>query len=327
MIKRRELLALLGGAAAAWPLAARGQPSGKVWRIGFLVGYKRSFRNYDGFVQGMRELGYVEGKDFVSELRFTEGQNERIPDLAAELVRLRVDILFTALAAAVRSLQQATHSIPIVFVSISDPVGLGFITSLAHPGGNTTGLAGSFDDTSPKRMQLLLTAAPGLARVGLLQNPDNSSSSLPNLRAAQEAAHQAGLSLILMDARSPEEIDHAFAALGNAGVQAVMVGGDALFFRMRQQIAELALKNHVPSISPQGEYARAGGLMSYGEDLADFYRRGASYVDKIIKGASAGDLPVEQPTRFHLVINLKTAKTLGLSVPPRLVAIADEVIE
>jgi putative ABC transport system substrate-binding protein len=326
-MRRRELLALLGG-TAVWPFTAHAQQAGKVWRIGFLFGpsYQPNPPQYAGFVQGMHELGYVEGKDFASELRFAEGQYERFPDLAAELVRLKVDILFSGLSPAVHALQQATRTIPIVFASVTDPVGQGFVASLAHPGGNTTGAAGSFDDTSPKRLELLATVVPNPSRFGLLGNPDNSGYP-PNLRGAQDAARKAGFVLLPIEARNPQDIENAFAAFARERVQAVMVEADGLFFGQRQRIAQLALASRLPSICPQLEYVEAGGLMGYGENLAEFYRRGAAFVDKIIKGAKPADLPVEQPTRYHLVINRKTADALGLTIPPALYLFADEVIE
>jgi putative ABC transport system substrate-binding protein len=274
----------------------------------------------------MRALGYVEGRDFVSDIRFADGRYERLPELAAELVRLKVDILSTGLSAAVRALQQATRTIPIVFAGVTDPVGQGFVASLARPGGNATGLAGSFDDTTPKQLELLTAAAPGATRVGRLDNPD-SPSTVFFLNSVQAAAQKAGISLVPMGARDVEGIETAFAAFAKESVQAVMVAADGLFLGQRQHIAELALKARLPSISPQLEYVEAGGLMSYGDSLLDFFRQGASYVDRILKGAKPADLPVEQPTRFHLVINRKTADALGLSIPPALYIFADEVIE
>jgi putative ABC transport system substrate-binding protein len=320
---RRDFIRLLGGAAAGWPLVARAQQrAGKVWRIGFLIGQQR--QEYDAFVQGMHELGYVEGRDFVSELRYAEGRYERLPIFADELVALKVDVLFTGLSPAVRALQAATRTIPIVFAGVTDPVGQGFVASLARPGGNTTGLAGSFDDTSPKRLELLAAMLPGTTRIGFLHNPGNQAATL---KRAQAAAREAGLSLIPIEARDTQGVENAFADFGREGVQEVMVDGDAVFFDQRQRIAELALKGRFPTISPQQEYVAAGGLMSYGENLSEFFRHGASYVDRILKGAKPADLPVEQPSRFHLVINRKTADALGLKIPPALFIFADEVID
>jgi putative ABC transport system substrate-binding protein len=325
-MNRRDLISLIGG-AAAWPVATRAQQA-KVWRIGFLPG--RSLEDwrwqYDGFVQGMRDLGYVEGKDFVSEVRAVGGRYERAPELAAELVALKVDLLITGFGPGVRALQAATRTIPIVFASVPDPISRGFVASLAHPGGNTTGLAGSYDDSSPKRLELLTSAAPGISRIGFLQNPDSDFFAL-NLKNAQATAQRAGLALVPIGARDSEGIENAFAAFGKERAEAVMVEGDPFLGEHRQQIAALALKGGLPSISPQLEYAQAGGLMSYGESETDFMRRAASYADRIIKGAKPADIPVELPTRFHLVINRKTADALGLTIAPALYIFADEFVE
>jgi ABC-type uncharacterized transport system substrate-binding protein len=327
-VRRREFITLLGGATAAWPLAARAQQTSKVWRIGFLSAQSRPvfFELYAGFQQGMRELGYVEGKNFVGEFRFAEGQYARLPGLAMELVGLNVDILFTAVTAAVRPLQQATRTIPIVFTSINDPVGNGFVASLAQPGGNTTGLAGSTDDTAPKQLDLLVGIVPNVSRIGLLGNPDNPSYA-PILTNTRAAARQAGLILVPAEARNLKEIERAFSVFGQEHVQAFMMAPDSVFFSHRQQLSEFALRDRLPSMFGQREYAAAGGLMSYGESVKEFYRRAAAYVDKIFKGAKPGNLPVEQPTRFHLVINRKTAQALGVTIPPHLYIFADEVIE
>jgi putative tryptophan/tyrosine transport system substrate-binding protein len=329
-IGRRAFIMLLGGAAAARPLAARAQQPPKVWRIGLLQGASRSASSglYAAFVQGMRDLGYTEGKDFVIEWRSVEGRYEQIPEVAAEFVRAKVDVIVTALTAALPTLKQAITTIPIVMATSTDPVGNGLVASLVHPGGNMTGLAGSSDDSAPKQLELLATVVPNVSRIGLLGNP-NSTTYHPVLKSAQDAARKkASLSLVPIEVRSPQEIENAFAAaVGKERVQAVMAAGDAVLFQQRQQIAELALRNHLPSMFPQREYAAAGGLMSYGENLADFFRRAASYVDKIFKGAKPGELPIEQPTRFHLVINRKTADALGVTIPAHLYIFADEVIE
>jgi putative ABC transport system substrate-binding protein len=327
-MKRRQFITLLGGVAAGWPFAARAQQTGKVWRIGFpiIVSREAFSRVYAGFQQGMRELGYVEGKDFVSEWRSGEGRYERLPDVAAELVRLKVDIIVTGIAAAIRPLQQATSTIPIVMAYATDPVGNGFVASLAHPGGNTTGLAGSSDDTSPKQLELLAAIVTNPSRIGLLGNPDNPAYS-PVRSGAQDSAKKAGLSLLTVEARSLQEIEDAFAAFAKEHVQAVMVATDAVFFGQKQRLAQFALTNRLPTMFSQREYVEAGGLMSYGENLSDFYRRAASFVDKIIKGAKPGDLPIEQPTKFNLVINRTTADALGVTILAQLYIFADEVIE
>ena len=331
MRTRRQFITLLGSAAAVWPLAARGQQRDQARRVGFLLAAVPAAQmDWDdlgrGFTQGMRELGYVEGKDFVVELRSAEGQYERLTDLAAELVQLKVDVIVAGSPLAVRPAQQATTTIPIVMGYSTDPVGNGFVASLARPGGNTTGLAGSSDDSAPKQLELLATIVPKLSRVAILTNPYNPNSPAV-MKSARSAAEKADLLVVPVEARSPQQIEDAFAALAKQSVAAVMVGNDAMFFVQRQQLAQLALSNRVASIFPLREYAAAGGLMSYGESLQEFYRRAASFVDKIFKGAKPGDLPIEQPTRFNLVINRKTADALGITIPPQLYIFADEVIE
>ena len=330
-MKRREFITLLGGAAAAWPLAARAQQPGTFRRIGFLYGSipLTQLGSEDlsrAFIQGMLELGYLEGKDFVVEWRSAAGQYERLADLAAELARLKVDVIVTGSAAAVRPAQQATTTIPIVMAYSTDPVGNGFVASLARPGGNTTGLAGSSDDSAPKQLELLTTVMPRLPRVAILTNPHNPNSAAV-IKSAQSAAEKVGLVVVPVEARSLEEIEDAFAAIAKQSIAAVVVGLDAVFFVHRQQLAQLALDNRLASMFPVRDYAAAGGLMSYGESLRDFYHRAASFVDKIFKGAKPSDLPIEQPTRFKLVINRKTADALGLTIPPQLYIFADEVIE
>jgi putative tryptophan/tyrosine transport system substrate-binding protein len=326
-MKRREFITLLGG-AAAWPLAARAQQLERVRRIGFVtVVSPQAFSGlYAGFLQGMRELGHVEGRDFITEVRSSEGEPSRLPDLAAELVRLKVDVIVTGSTAAMRPLKQATTTIPIVMAYSTDPVGNGLVPSLARPGANVTGLAGSSDDTAPKQVELLATVVPNVSHIGILGNPTNLTYS-PVRRSAQEAANKSGIAIFATEARNPQEIETAFASFGKERVQAVLVTGDPVFFSRRQQITELALQGRLPSMFVQREYPEAGGLMSYGESLSEFYRRAANYVDKIFKGAKPADLPIEQPTLFKLVINRKTADALGVTIPPQLYIFADEVIE
>ena len=326
-MKRRQFITLLGGSAAAWPLAARAQQA-KVWRIGFLSAISREnfARNYAAFALAMRELGYVEGKDFVIEWRSVEGNYERFPELADELARLKVDVIVTGVTAALPALKRATTTIPIVMAYSIDPVGIGLVASLARPGGNITGLASSSDDSSPKQLELLAAVVPNASRIGLLGNP-NSPTYSSVLRAAQSAAKKSGFSLLPMEARSSQEIEDAFVALARERVPAVMFAGDAVFFQQQHRIAELALANRLATMFSQREYAVAGGLMSYGENVADFFGRAPSFVDKIFKGAKPGDLPIEQPTKFNLVINRKTADALGVTIPPQLYIFADEVIQ
>ena len=315
-MKRRAFITSLGG-AAVWPLAARAQQSSKLWRIGFLSAVSRELSSHAALEQGMHELGYVEGKDFVLEWRSVEGKYERFPEIIGELVRLKVDVFVTGVTASLPALQRATTTIPVVMAYSTDPVGNGLVASLVHPGGNITGLAGSSDDSSPKQLELLTTIVPNVSR--------ETYSSV--LKRAQDAAQKVGLSVVPMEARNAQEIEKAFAAFAEERIPAVVVASDAIFFGQRQRVAELALSNRLPTIFSLREYAAAGGLMSYGENIADFFRRSAFYVDKIFKGARPGELPVEQPTRFNLVINRKTADVLGVTIPPQLYIFADEVIE
>src|SRR5262249_15806898 len=277
-MKRREFITLLGGTAAVWPLAARAQRPGQVWRIVLPLALRPEdfSRLFAGFRQGMQELGYVEGKDFIIEWRSAEGRYERLPEVAAELVRLNVDVIVTGLTAAIRPLQQATSTIPIVMAYSVDPVGNGFVASLAHPGGNITGLTGSTDDTAPKQVELLAAIVVNPSRIALLGNPD-SPTFPPVRKTALEAAKKAGLSLVTVEARNPRETENAFAAFVTPRVQAVMVASDAIFLQQRQRIAELALMNRLPTMFPQSDYVEAGGLMSYGENFFDFFRRAASF--------------------------------------------------
>jgi putative ABC transport system substrate-binding protein len=329
-MKRREFIALVGGAAASLPFPARAQQAGKVWRIGALSGAARpavlESSPYGGFLQGLQELGYVEGRDFIVEWRFAEAKPERYDEFAAELVGLKVDIFLAAAPEAVRYFQKAGPQIPIVLALSTDPVGNGFAASLAHPGGNVTGLANSMDDSTPKQLELLAAAVPNLSRLGVLANSSspNFASVAKNLAAA---AQTKGLSLVMADARSAEEFDSAFALLLRENVQAMMLASNVLFNLNRQRIADFTTMNRLPSMFPIREYVEAGGLMSYGESFREFYRRSASYVDRIIKGAKAGDLPIEQPSRFYFTINLKAAKAIGLEIPASLLLRADEVIE
>jgi putative ABC transport system substrate-binding protein len=326
-VKRRAFISLLGS-AVAWPLAAPAQQAGKVWRIGFrsAVSRESSSSSYAALLQGMRELGYVEGKDFVIEWRSVEGNYERFPEIVGELVRLKLDVIVTGVTAALPALRRAISATPIVMAYSTDPVGNGLVASLMRPGRNITGLAGWSDDSSPKQLELLTTVVPNVSHIGLLGNPETETYSSV-LNSAQDAARKAGLLVLPIEARNSHEIENAFSALAKERVPAVMVASDAIFFGQRQRIAELALNNRLPTMFSLREYAEAGGLMSYGENIADFFRHAAFYVDKIFKGAKPDELPIEQPTRFNLVINRKTADALGLTIPPQLYIFADEIIE
>jgi putative tryptophan/tyrosine transport system substrate-binding protein len=332
-MKRREFIAL-GGAAATpsilWPLAARAQQARKVWRIGFLAGATRPVQLgssvYAGFLRGMRELGYLEGRDFVMEWRFAEGRFELFPELAAELVRSNVDVIVLGSTNAVLAAKRATATIPVVMGSSIDPVGSGYVASLARPGGNITGLASSSDDTTPKKLELLLKAAPNVTRVGILVNPE-TPVHLAILKIAQASTESTGRALVPVEMRNPDNIANAFAMLANERAGALMVPSNAFFLSQRQRLAELALRNRLPTMFATRDYVDAGGLMSYGESIADFYRRAAFYVDKIIKGAKPADLPVQQPTHFFLTLNRKTFEALGLTIPLELLVFSNEIIE
>jgi putative tryptophan/tyrosine transport system substrate-binding protein len=325
-MRRRSFIAGLAATTINWPRTTRAQQ--KIWKVGILGAVSREDFSgpYTAFIQGMRELGHVEGNDFVIEWRSAKEHYELFPELIAELMRLNVDVIVSATSSAYRDLQRATHTIPIVMLSLTDPVGSGFVASLKHPGGNITGLATSFNDTAPKQVELLSMVVPKIARIGLLGNP-STPNYLSVRKGVEDAAASSGLSVTVVEANSPEQIEDAFKAFTMAGVQAFVTAPDALFFSERERLAQLALRNRLPSMLSQREYAVAGGLMSYGENLSDFWYRGASFVHQIFKGAKPGDLPVEQPTRFHLVINRKTANVLGLTIPPQLYIFADEVIE
>ena len=274
----------------------------------------------------MRELGYAEGRNLVIEWRFADGKYEPLAGLADELVRLKVELIVTHGNAAIQAARGATSTIPIVTAAANDPIGSGFVASLARPGGNLTGLSNISVDLSPKHVELLKIMMPRLSRVAIFVNFGNSSHSAI-LKSLQAAAQQAGMKVMPVEARTPDEIARGFAALARERAEAVVIPSDAFYIQQRQQISEVALKVRMPSIFPFREHVAAGGLMSYGQDLADHYRRTATYADKILKGAKPGDLPIEQPTKIHLAINLKTAKALGLTIPRELLLRADEAIE
>jgi putative ABC transport system substrate-binding protein len=327
-VKRRSVITLLGG-AAAWPLTARAQRPAKVSRIGFVAGGGRppslESSPYAGFAEGMRELGYIEGKHFIIDYRFAEGQYERFRAIAAEFARLGVDIILVGAAFAVPAMREANPSTPIVLGYSIDPVGQGHVASLARPGGNTTGLSSALHEIVAKQVDLLLTTVPNLRRLAVLYNPEGSYAL--SFKTIEATAQQAGIGLRPTPASSPQEIEATFDALGGERVDAVIGLADALFATRRQRIAQLMLRARLPSIFSAREYTEAGALMSYGDSLQEFYRRAASFVDKIIKGAKPGDLPVEQPTKFQFVVNRKSAEALGIVIPANLYIFADEVIE
>ena len=326
---RRQLLIAIGASALA-PLASFAQQRGKLWRIGFLLAGARPASidaHYLGaFARGLRELGYVEGKNFEIEWRFAEGNYQRLPALAAELVGLKVDLLVTGGIAANRALQQATSTIPIVNATMSEPVANGLVASLTRPGGNITGLSLTTTDMSPKHLELLKIMLPKLSRLAMLVNLGNPAHTA-TAKSIETNAKKLGVRVLQLDARNPDGIQRNFAIMKQERADAVIVLVDAFFLGQRQQFAELALKNHLPSIFSAQEHVEAGGLMSYGQSLTDLYRRAAGYADKIFKGAKPADMPIEQPAVFSLAINRKTAKALGLTIPQELLLRADEVIE
>ena len=324
---RRILLSgLLCGAVFVAPSASLAQQQPKVSHIGFLASDSSSTRVYQGFRQGMHELGYVEGKNFTIRWRFADGKYERLPSLAAELVRLNVDVVVAGTTLSVQAAHQATATIPIVMVAVPDPVGEGFAKSLSRPGGNITGLSNVVTEVSIKHLELLRAAVPKLSRVAVLINPPNPSDSLI-LEQIQGPAYSTGVKVFAVEASTAKQIEAGFGAMSRARTEALIVAADSYFDVQRDQIAKLAVKNHLPTIFSNRELTEAGGLMSYGQDLAEHYRRAATYVDKILKGAKPGNLPIEQPTVLELVINRSTAKALGLTIPKELVLRADKVIE
>jgi len=331
-VERRAFLGVVTGSLLAAPLAAQAQSAGKVPRIGWLATNFPAANPHltEAFLQGLRDLGYVEGRNVVIEYRSAEGKLERLPALGAELVALKVDVILAAGGTlTVLATRQATETIPIVFIGVGDPVASGFVTSLARPGGNLTGLSVLAPELVGKCLELLTQAVPGVSRVAVLWQPGTSppanTTQKDMLKAAEVAARALGLRLQVVEAQGPADIDRAFSVMTRAG--ALIVLPTPMFSIERRRLAELGAKNRLPTMFSFRDYVDAGGLMSYGPSIADLFRRAAAYVDKILKGAKPGDLPVEQPTKFELVINLKTAKALGLTVPPSLLARADEVIE
>jgi putative ABC transport system substrate-binding protein len=315
-------------ALGAVPLAgaARAQQAAKPARIAYLnFGSPETHGHFlEAFKQGMRALGYVEGKNIVFEIRWAMGKAERLPDLAKELVAFKPDVIAALGGPQARAMQQATTTIPIVIATISDPVGLGLIKSLARPGGNITGLSTLAADHSPKLLELLLAVVPKLSRVAVLMGFDSGRAQLKNL---QTAAQTVGVNVLVIEVQTPAGIENAFERMAKENIRAVIAVPSVLFTFQRRQIAELAIKNWIPLVFTIREFPEAGGLMSYGSNLAEQNRRAAIYVDKILKGATPEDLPVEQATTFELVINLKTAKALGIIVPQSLLIRTDEVIQ
>jgi len=330
MMDRRTFLAGTGAVLLAAPLVAEAKPAGKVYRIGYISNSPpstpESSRMYEAFRQGLLERGWVEGQNVVIEWRFAEGRMERFPDLTADLIRLKVDIVVTLGGPAARAAKQATTTTPIVAIGVSDPVGQGLVASLARPGGNVTGLATLFPELAVKRLELLKEALPGVSRVAVLWNAANPGNVII-LRGVQAAAQTLGVTLQTREVRGPDDFAAAFAKMRRERPDALMILDDPLLFQYRASIVDFAAKRRLPAMHPFRESVEAGGLIAYSVNLAELNRRAAEYVDKILKGAKPADLPVEQPTKFELVINLKTAKALGLTIPPSLLGRADEVIQ
>jgi len=327
-MRRREFITLLGGAVAAWPLTARAQQTGRVYRIGILASTPliTAADLVNAFRNGLRERGYVEGQNLAIDFRSPAVSFEQNAEVAGELVRSNVDVILAWTTPAVVAARRATATIPIVIVGVGDPVGSGLVTSLARPGGNVTGVSNLASDLSGKLVQLLLEIAPGIRRLGVVHNPDNPGGALL-LRQTEEAVRALGLELQVVHARAPKEFEIAFAQLSASGTKGVVLLADPSLIQHAGKIAELAQQAQLPTAFQRRENVDAGGLLSYGPNLSGQFHQAAGHVDRILKGTKPADLPVEQPTRFELVINLKTAKALGIEVPPTLLVRADEVIE
>ena len=329
-MNRRAFIGTLAGSLLAAPLAAEAQQASKVWRIGILGNVPltdpEGANLWGAFVQGLRELGYVEDQNITIERRSSEGQYERLPALAADLVRLKVDVIVVPASENALAAQRATRTIPIVAARLGDPARTGLVASFARPDGNITGLSFAGPELAGKQIGLLKDIVTSVPRVAILSNPTNSIHSAW-LREANAATRSLRLQLQALEARKPDEFESAFAALTRQRAGALLVLPDGMFLFHRARIADLAAKRRVPAMYGLRAHVDAGGLVFYGASLRDSFRRAATYVDKILKGAQPGDLPVEQPTKFELVINLKTAKALGLTIPPSLLQRADQVIE
>jgi ABC-type uncharacterized transport system substrate-binding protein len=327
-IERRKFLAALGG-AAAWPLAARAQQGERMRHIGVLSppSPAAATRNIEALQAGLRDLGYVEGRNVTSVLRFAGGVPARLPELAAELVALKPDVILAGSASGILAARTATRTIPLIFFVIEDPVAMGLVSSITRPGGNITGIWLFGDDSLvAKRLEFLKHVVPGLARIGVIINPGDQGDAI-YLKRLPATARALGIHLVIFEARTLAEIEAVLAASTRDGMQALFVSQSPLFFSHRAEVAAMAARVRLPAIYGFREFAEAGGLMSYGANLPSAYRQSARLIDKILKGASPADLPVEVPTRFELIVNLKAAKAIGLTIPDAFVSVADEVIE
>src|SRR6476660_6763287 len=325
-LNRREFITLVGGAAAAWPLAARAQQhSGRIWRIAFLAHRYESF--YDALFQGLRELGYLEGRNLIVERRYAEGHAARFDEFAAEIVRANIDLVVVITTPAALAVRKVSTTIPIVHPAAIDPVGTGLVASLAHPGGNVTGLAVLNAELSAKRLELLREILPQISLVALLWNSANPANTLA-WKETESAARALGIGLRSDEVRDVKDFDSAFAAIAEQRPDALLVLQDALTLQYRKQIVEFALRTRLPSMFVGKEWVQDGGLMSYGDRLPERYRRAAQIIDRILKGGEKpADIPVDQPTISELAVKLKTAKAIVISIPPAFLSRADEVIE
>jgi ABC-type uncharacterized transport system substrate-binding protein len=327
-MRRRDFITLLGGAATATsPVAALAQEARKLYRIGFLSDSPAVYaESIEAFRRGLRELGWIDGQNIAIEYRWAEGRSERMRELAEELVRLKVDIIVVPSSIYTEAAKRATSTIPIIFLTHAEPIKSGHVASLARPGGNVTGLATMTPETSVKALELLTEAIPGASRVAVIWDPETPSHE-PGRHAVETAGVALRLQLQALGVRAASEYDTAFAAISRNHADAVLFLATPLYLAGAKRLAELAIAHNLPSVFTDRQYVEAGGFLSYGPHRVDLFRRGAIYVDKVLKGARPADLPVEQPTKFEFVINLKTAKALGLHVPAMLLARTDEVVE
>jgi putative ABC transport system substrate-binding protein len=327
-LERRTFMASVSGGLLATPLAAQAQPAGKVWRVGYLGNSTPTMESslVEGFRTGLREHGYREGQNIAVEYRWAEGSVERMPGLAAELVRLKVDVIVTSGTPASLAVKRATTTIPIVVAAVGDAVGVGLVPSLARPGGNVTGVSTLYPDLEGKRLQLLKEIVPGIKRAAVLMNPANPFTPLP-WREARAAAGKLHIALQPAEVVAASDFERVFAMIAKGKPDALFVLADRPFLiSHRAEIVRFAAERRLPAMYPFREFVEDGGLVVYSPDFVELFRRAASYVDKVLKGAKPADLPIEQPTKFELVINLKTAKALGLTIPPSLLGRADAVI-
>jgi putative tryptophan/tyrosine transport system substrate-binding protein len=324
-MRRRKFITLLGGAAAAWPLGVRAQQPARPYRVAYLA----LLAGRDSVVvkQRLDELGYIEGKNMIFDFRSAEGRSERLLQLASELVRTSPDVIVAGFGTlAAQAAQAATETIPIVFASVGDPIGAGIVKSLNRPGANVTGITPQGTETGGKRLQMLEELVPGIRILAVLMNPETPFSMLA-LQELRVAADARGQRLEVFEIRSTDQLSHIIEFTARSGATGLVILEDPLLLGLRRQITELATELRLPAIYGNREFAEAGGLLSYGPDRGQLYRRAAELIDKILKGAKPADIPVERPTKFELVINVKTARALGLTVPDKLLALADEVIE